>query len=79
MKQFFEKNFRYALLAADERKRLQRKVSAVSLVLRPCWEFFNAFFLKRGFIDGLRGFVISAGSAAYVFYRDTLVYFDGKE
>jgi hypothetical protein len=79
VKQFFEKNLRYAMLAADERKRLQRKVSAFSLVLRPFWEFFNSFILKRGFLDGLRGFVISAGAAAYVFYRDSLVYFDRSE
>lgn len=78
-KQFFEKNLRYALLAADERRRLQRRVSAVTLVLRPVWEFFSSFILKRGFLDGLRGFVISAGAAAYVFYRDTLVYFDRSE
>lgn len=70
IQQFFEKNNRYALLAADERIRLGRKVYIPEVILRPLWEFFRAYILKLGFRDGLRGLIISLGSAIYVLIRD---------
>ncbi|MEN9826468.1 MAG: hypothetical protein RI953_2213 [Pseudomonadota bacterium] len=70
LKQFFEKNSRYALLAGAERRRIGRRVRPVELFLRPIWEFFRCYVLKRGFMDGLRGLVICFGSAIYVFSRD---------
>lgn len=70
LRQFFEKNMRYAELAGQERLRLGRRVHAFELFARPAWEFFRCFVLKRGFLDGLRGVVICFGSAVYVFSRD---------
>lgn len=75
IKQFFEKNLRYALLAGEERFKKNRKVSAWELALRPVWEFFRCYILKRGFLDGLHGLAISGGSAVYVFVRDTTCFF----
>lgn len=70
LRQYFEKNARYAELASKERCRTQRKVFAFELFTRPIWEFFRRYVLKRGFTDGLRGLVISFGCAYYVFARD---------
>lgn len=70
LKQFFDKNSRYAQLAGAERQRRGRRVFSVELFVRPVWEFFRCYILKRGFVDGLRGLVICFGSAIYVFSRD---------
>ncbi|MEN9529954.1 MAG: hypothetical protein RI932_1827 [Pseudomonadota bacterium] len=79
IRQYFQKNIHYALLAADERVRIGRTVAAWQILLRPAWEFFRAYILKQGFQDGIRGLVISLGGAAYVFTRDSICYFESKQ
>ncbi|MBM3380974.1 MAG: glycosyltransferase family 2 protein [Betaproteobacteria bacterium] len=79
IRQFFQKNQNYAFLAADERARIGRKMSAWQLLLRPVWEFIRAYILKAGFRDGIRGLVICLGGAAYVFTRDSTRYFEDKK
>ncbi len=78
LQQFFEKNLRYALLAAEERVRLERKVYFAGLLVRPLWEFFRSYVLKLGFLDGVHGIVISGGSAIYVFCRDSQCLLQGR-
>jgi glycosyltransferase involved in cell wall biosynthesis len=39
------------------------------LVLRPPARFLRSFLLRRGFLDGLPGFVIAVASAFYVFLK----------
>jgi len=70
LRQFFDKNSNYAQLAGQERLRTGRKVRSIELFVRPFWEFFRCYVLKRGFLDGRRGLVISYGSAIYVLSRD---------
>jgi len=40
-----------------------------NLVLRPPARFLRSYFLRRGFLDGVPGFIISAASAFYVFLK----------
>lgn len=75
IRQFFEKNLRYAMLAAEERYQQRKSISGWQLFLRPIWEFFRSYVIKKGFLDGLHGLAISGGSAVYVFTRDTTCYF----
>lgn len=77
-RQFFEKNLKYATLAADERKRTQRKVSFWQIPLRTGWEFFRNYILRRGIFDGIPGFLICGGSAIYVFTRDAICYLESR-
>jgi (heptosyl)LPS beta-1,4-glucosyltransferase len=70
LRQFCEKNVRYAFLAARERRRQGRKVTAVELLLRPPLEFLRSYVLRGGIRDGLHGVVISGGAAFYVLIRD---------
>jgi (heptosyl)LPS beta-1,4-glucosyltransferase len=79
IRQFFQKNLNYALLAADERARVGRDISLWQLIMRPAWEFFRAYVLKLGIRDGIRGFVICLGGAAYVFTRDSIRYFESRK
>jgi glycosyltransferase involved in cell wall biosynthesis len=46
-----------------------RQCSFLKLVLAPRWEFFAVFVLKRGFLDGYYGYVISKNSAYASFVK----------
>jgi glycosyltransferase involved in cell wall biosynthesis len=38
-------------------------------VLRPCWRFFRAYVLRRGFLDGFPGLWIAVATAFFAFVR----------
>jgi (heptosyl)LPS beta-1,4-glucosyltransferase len=78
IRQFFEKNMRYAGLAALERARTGRTVEFWQIPLRTAWEFFRNYIIRRGLFDGIPGFVICVGSAIYIFTRDTICYLESK-
>jgi glycosyltransferase involved in cell wall biosynthesis len=48
----------YAALEAAE-KAGKKHVNALVVVLHPLYEFFNCFLLKRGFLDGAYGLMVS--------------------
>jgi glycosyltransferase involved in cell wall biosynthesis len=43
----------------------------IDLIIFPkmLWKFVEVFFLKRGILDGFRGFIISAGTSYYLFLK----------
>lgn len=43
--------------------------SPASLIFRPLGKFLGTYFIKRGFLDGLPGFIIAVASSFYVFLR----------
>ena len=45
------------------------RFSAAQLFFRPVLKFLGTYFIKRGFMDGLPGFIISVVSSFYVFLR----------
>jgi glycosyltransferase involved in cell wall biosynthesis len=61
--QFFSAEAAAALERDGVRFRLR------DLVLRPPARFLRSFLLRRGFLDGLPGFVIAVASAFYVFLK----------
>lgn len=54
------KQNRYTNLAAEEARARGRRPSVAKIVLAPPTTFFRAYVLKRGFLDGLHGFVLAA-------------------
>jgi hypothetical protein len=60
---------RYSTLAAAEMQAAGRRAGFVDLVLHPPAAFARNYLLRRGFTDGLAGFVISAMAACYVFLK----------
>ena len=46
-----------------------KRFSLLKLVLKPCSKFMETYFWKRGFLDGLPGFIISVGAAYSVFLK----------
>lgn len=60
--QFIDKQNRYAQLG-------KKKRSVTKALLSPAWTFFKLYVLKRGFLDGWRGFVIAKLYAQYTFWK----------
>ncbi|MGC4000196.1 MAG: glycosyltransferase family 2 protein [Anaeromyxobacter sp.] len=50
----------YSALAAQHRLSRGRRPSALGIVFSPLVTFFRAYVVKRGFLDGLHGFVLAA-------------------
>jgi glycosyltransferase involved in cell wall biosynthesis len=60
---------RYSTLAAEEWARSGARVGLSDLVLRPAGRFLSMYVLRRGFLDGRRGFLLATLYAYYVFIR----------
>jgi len=66
---YFEKFNRYTTLAADEMNAGAARPGMVGLIARPAWTFFRMYVVKRGFLDGMYGFILCLNSAFYVFTK----------
>jgi glycosyltransferase involved in cell wall biosynthesis len=66
---YFDKYNSYTTLAAEELLRKGRGAGAAALLLRPILAFLKMYVLKRGFLDGMHGFILCALSASYVFTK----------
>lgn len=61
IEQFIAKQNRYSSLGA--------KKSKFKAIFNPTWTFFRLFILKKGFMDGWRGYVIAKLYAQYTFWK----------
>ena len=43
--------------------------SLMKLIFRPPFRFFEMYVIKKGFLDGLPGFIIAVASSFYVFFK----------
>ena len=64
IEQFIAKQNRYSSLGAKGEKSSKFKA-----VLNPAWTFFKLFFLKGGWREGWRGYVIARLYAQYTFWK----------
>jgi glycosyltransferase involved in cell wall biosynthesis len=62
IEEFITKQNRYSSLN-------HKKKSIVKAIINPYWTFFKLFILKRGFLDGWHGFIISKLYAQYTFWK----------
>jgi len=62
-------NNRYSGLGARELFDRGVRFSRFKLVVKPWSKFMETYFIKRGFMDGLPGFIISVGAAYSVFLK----------
>lgn len=62
-------NNRYSGLGAKELAAKGKRFSIAKLIFKPYSKFIETYFLKRGFLDGLPGFIISVGAAYSVFLK----------
>jgi glycosyltransferase involved in cell wall biosynthesis len=62
-------NNRYSGLGAAELRARGAKFSLFKLLWKPWSKFLETYILKRGFLDGMPGFVIAVGAAYSVFLK----------
>jgi glycosyltransferase involved in cell wall biosynthesis len=60
---------RYSTLAAEEMAEAGRHASVFDLTIHPLAAFLRNYLLRRGILDGVPGFMISAMNAYYVFLK----------
>ncbi|MFH0976942.1 MAG: glycosyltransferase family 2 protein [Spirochaetota bacterium] len=56
-------------IMAVEYAKIGEKPSLINFTLRPLFKFIKMYFLKRGFLDGKRGFIIAVIASFYVFMK----------
>jgi glycosyltransferase involved in cell wall biosynthesis len=66
---FFAKNRRYAVLWAEDAFMKGKGASLARSFASAGWRFLNDYFLRRGFLDGSRGFLASVLCAVYTFEK----------
>jgi hypothetical protein len=66
---YFEKFVRYTKWAAEDLKDEGRRSSFINLALRPWARFLKMYVLRRGFLDGKHGLVLSYLAAFSVFTK----------
>lgn len=62
---------RYTTLAAQELTSRNKRPGLTRILFDPPWTFFRTFILRRGFLDGIHGFVIAWMAALYTFLKYT--------
>ncbi len=64
-----ETNLRFAHLGCQDLQHKGTRSSLPKLLLKPLGKFFETYFIKLGFLDGLAGFVISMNAAHSMFLK----------
>lgn len=72
-------NDKYSSLQATEYVKNGGRFSFYKWTFKPWVKFIECYFLKRGFLDGVPGFVIAVGAAYSVFLRWSKVWELGKK
>lgn len=62
-------NNRYSTLGAEELEKRGETFSLFNLLTKPLVKFFETYFFKKGFLDGVPGFVIAVGAGYSVFLK----------
>ncbi len=76
---YLEKFNRYTTLGAEEGWREGKRANWFHVVVKPPIAFFKHYISKRGFQDGLEGFILSALSATSVMVKYAKLRQFGKE
>jgi glycosyltransferase involved in cell wall biosynthesis len=62
-------NLRFARLGSEDLLRRGAQPGILKLIFKPIGKFLETYFLKRGFLDGLSGFIISVNAAHSIFLK----------
>ncbi len=68
--EYVERSREYAEIAAQERFAAGKRAGLVGLLLRPPLAFLRSYVLRLGFLDGVPGLAVAAGTAYHRFMRD---------
>lgn len=62
-------NDKYSSLGAEKLAKSGKSFSLLKLIIKPWTKFMECYFLKRGCIDGLPGFIIAVSAGYSIFLR----------
>lgn len=65
---------RFTTLQALERIKQNQKTTWIDFTIKPLFEFFKSYWIKKGFLDGRYGLIISMMNAYSRFLRAAKVY-----
>jgi glycosyltransferase involved in cell wall biosynthesis len=69
-------NLRYAREGAAVLTERKKEFSYPLLIFKPVGKFFETYLLKKGFLDGMAGFIISVNAAHSMFLKYAFLYED---
>lgn len=70
-------NLRYSRSGSRDLIQRGQGASLIKLLFKPIGKFLETYFIKRGFLDGLAGFLISVNAAHSMFLKYAYL-FEGK-
>jgi glycosyltransferase involved in cell wall biosynthesis len=59
----------FSTITANVLEGEDERFSPMKLIFRPPFRFFEMYVIKKGFLDGLPGFIIAVASSFYVFLK----------
>ena len=62
-------NNSYSSIMAEDLDKDGKKFSFVKLILKPIGKFLEVYIYKRGFLDGMPGFIIAVGASYSMFLK----------
>jgi hypothetical protein len=67
-------NLRYSRYGSRDLENRGQSPSFFKLILKPVGKFIETYFLKKGFLDGLAGFIISVNAAHSMFLKHAYLF-----
>ncbi len=64
----------YSALAAEDFRQRGKKSDGFKIIAHPLATFIKAYFLKRGFLDGVPGLMVACMGAISVFFKYSKLY-----
>ena len=71
---YLEKINRYTSLEQDRFKEKKTKFNVIIFLIRPIYEFFKIYIMKKGFLDGMAGFIFAILHSQYKFIQHAKLY-----
>lgn len=62
-------NNKYSTLGALDLLKKKKRPSLSKLIVKPIFKFLEVYFVKKGFLDGMPGFIIAVGAAYSMFLK----------
>lgn len=62
-------NLKYAKLGTYQLKQKNKQFKIIPLIYKPIGKFIETYIIKKGFLDGTQGFIISVNAAYSIFLK----------